>query len=175
MIPGILSSLIFIVTLYWFFPRSWIVPLLPLPVLFLMVGLVWFLVFIPKNKLLPRLTSIRWIAFRYDDYCLHSWTDRFLSIPGDPGRKTLQRKTGFVGSTSVTITTVVSMFLDNVTTIVLIAPVTILICESLGWIRSLTYGRSNTFWYRWCCNIDWWSPNILIGSPQAIFCWFSYP
>ena len=31
-----------------------------------------------------------------------------------------------------TITTVVSMFLDNVTTIVLIAPVTILICEILG-------------------------------------------
>ncbi|NJC97924.1 MAG: ArsB/NhaD family transporter [Anaerolineae bacterium] len=31
-----------------------------------------------------------------------------------------------------TVTTVVSMFLDNVTTIVLIAPVTILICEILG-------------------------------------------
>ncbi len=31
-----------------------------------------------------------------------------------------------------TITTVVSMFLDNVTTVVLIAPVTILICEILG-------------------------------------------
>jgi Na+/H+ antiporter NhaD/arsenite permease-like protein len=32
----------------------------------------------------------------------------------------------------VTITTVVSMFLDNVTTVVLIAPVTVLICEILG-------------------------------------------
>ncbi|HQL39643.1 MAG TPA: SLC13 family permease, partial [Anaerolineaceae bacterium] len=31
-----------------------------------------------------------------------------------------------------TITTLVSMFLDNVTTVVLIAPVTILICEILG-------------------------------------------
>src|SRR4030042_899959 len=31
-----------------------------------------------------------------------------------------------------TVTTVVSMFLDNVTTVVLIAPVTILICEILG-------------------------------------------
>lgn len=31
-----------------------------------------------------------------------------------------------------TITTVLSMFLDNVTTVVLIAPVTILICEILG-------------------------------------------
>ena len=31
-----------------------------------------------------------------------------------------------------TVTTVVSMFLDNVTTVILIAPVTILICEILG-------------------------------------------
>ncbi len=31
-----------------------------------------------------------------------------------------------------TVTTVISMFLDNVTTVVLIAPVTILICEILG-------------------------------------------
>ena len=31
-----------------------------------------------------------------------------------------------------TVTTVLSMFLDNVTTVVLIAPVTILICEILG-------------------------------------------
>jgi len=37
-----------------------------------------------------------------------------------------------------TITTVVSMFLDNVTTVVLIAPVTILICEILG-ISSIPY------------------------------------
>jgi Na+/H+ antiporter NhaD/arsenite permease-like protein len=38
----------------------------------------------------------------------------------------------------VTITTVVSMFLDNVTTVVLIAPVTLLICEILG-ISPLPY------------------------------------
>jgi len=38
----------------------------------------------------------------------------------------------------VTITTVVSMFLDNVTTVVLIAPVTVLICEILG-ISPLPY------------------------------------
>src|SRR5512135_2777080 len=31
-----------------------------------------------------------------------------------------------------TVTTLISMFLDNVTTVVLIAPVTILICENLG-------------------------------------------
>lgn len=37
-----------------------------------------------------------------------------------------------------TVTTVVSMFLDNVTTVVLIAPVTILICEILG-ISSTPY------------------------------------
>ncbi|MFH1186050.1 MAG: SLC13 family permease, partial [Chloroflexota bacterium] len=36
------------------------------------------------------------------------------------------------------ITTVVSMFLDNVTTVVLIAPVTILICEILG-VSALPY------------------------------------
>jgi Na+/H+ antiporter NhaD/arsenite permease-like protein len=38
----------------------------------------------------------------------------------------------------VSITTVVSMFLDNVTTVVLIAPVTVLICEILG-ISPLPY------------------------------------
>ena len=38
----------------------------------------------------------------------------------------------------VTITTLVSMFLDNVTTVVLIAPVTVLICEILG-ISPLPY------------------------------------
>lgn len=37
-----------------------------------------------------------------------------------------------------TVTTVVSMFLDNVTTVVLIAPVTILICEILG-VNSTPY------------------------------------
>lgn len=68
-----------------------------------------------------------------------------------------------------TVTTVVSMFLDNVTTVVLIAPVTILICEILGLdpqpylmaeaILSDTGGVSTLIGD---------PPNILIGSAAGL-------
>ena len=54
------------------------------------------------------------------------------------------------------ITTVLSMFLDNVTTVVLIAPVTILICEILG-ISPIPYllAEGLALRYGWCGNLDW--------------------
>jgi Na+/H+ antiporter NhaD/arsenite permease-like protein len=63
------------------------------------------------------------------------------------------------------ITTVLSMFLDNVTTVVLIAPVTILICEILG-LRSTPYLiaealLSNT---GGVATLVGDPPNVLIGS-----------
>jgi Na+/H+ antiporter NhaD/arsenite permease-like protein len=66
------------------------------------------------------------------------------------------------------ITTVLSMFLDNVTTVVLIAPVTILICEILG-ISSLPYLiaealLSNT---GGVATLVGDPPNVLIGSAAA--------
>jgi Na+/H+ antiporter NhaD/arsenite permease-like protein len=68
-----------------------------------------------------------------------------------------------------TVTTVVSMFLDNVTTVVLIAPVTILICEILG-IASAPYLiaealLSNT---GGVATLVGDPPNILIGSAAGL-------
>jgi len=67
------------------------------------------------------------------------------------------------------ITTVVSMFLDNVTTVVLIAPVTVLICEILG-ISALPYllaeGRlSNT---GGVATLVGDPPNVLIASATGL-------
>jgi Na+/H+ antiporter NhaD/arsenite permease-like protein len=68
-----------------------------------------------------------------------------------------------------TVTTVVSMFLDNVTTIILIAPVTILICEILG-INSTPFllaeaMLSNT---GGVATLVGDPPNILIGSAAGL-------
>ena len=67
------------------------------------------------------------------------------------------------------VTTVLSMFLDNVTTVVLIAPVTILICEILG-ISSLPYLiaealLSNT---GGVATLVGDPPNVLIGSAAGL-------
>src|SRR5688572_983601 len=69
----------------------------------------------------------------------------------------------------VSITTVLSMFLDNVTTVVLIAPVTILICEILG-INPLPYLiaealLSNTVGVATLVGDP---PNVLIGSAAGL-------
>ena len=63
------------------------------------------------------------------------------------------------------ITTVVSMFLDNVTTVVLIAPVTILICEILG-INALPYLLSEALLSNTggVATLVGDPPNVLIGS-----------
>jgi Na+/H+ antiporter NhaD/arsenite permease-like protein len=86
-----------------------------------------------------------------------------------------------------TITTVVSMFLDNVTTVVLIAPVTILICEILG-LNPLPYLMSEAILSNTggMATLIGDPPNILIGSaaglsfmdflthslPIVVFLWF---
>lgn len=64
-----------------------------------------------------------------------------------------------------TITTVVSMFLDNVTTVVLIAPVTILICEILG-LSPLPYLMAEAILSDTggVATLIGDPPNILIGS-----------
>ncbi len=64
-----------------------------------------------------------------------------------------------------TITTVMSMFLDNVTTVVLIAPVTILICEILG-LNPLPYLMSEAILSNTggMATLIGDPPNILIGS-----------
>jgi Na+/H+ antiporter NhaD/arsenite permease-like protein len=63
------------------------------------------------------------------------------------------------------ITTVVSMFLDNVTTVVLIAPVTILICEILG-ISALPYLLAEALLSNTggVATLVGDPPNVLIGS-----------
>jgi Na+/H+ antiporter NhaD/arsenite permease-like protein len=86
-----------------------------------------------------------------------------------------------------TITTVISMFLDNVTTVVLIAPVTILICEILG-LNPLPYLMSEAILSNTggMATLIGDPPNILIGSaaglsfidflthslPIVVFLWF---
>jgi Na+/H+ antiporter NhaD/arsenite permease-like protein len=64
-----------------------------------------------------------------------------------------------------TITTVISMFLDNVTTVVLIAPVTILICEILG-LSPLPYLMAEAILSDTggVATLIGDPPNILIGS-----------
>lgn len=64
-----------------------------------------------------------------------------------------------------TVTTVVSMFLDNVTTVVLIAPVTILICEILG-ISPIPYLMAEALLSDTggVATLIGDPPNILIGS-----------
>jgi len=63
------------------------------------------------------------------------------------------------------ITTVLSMFLDNVTTVVLIAPVTILICEILG-LRSTPYLMAEALLSNTggVATLVGDPPNVLIGS-----------
>jgi len=63
------------------------------------------------------------------------------------------------------ITTVLSMFLDNVTTVVLIAPVTILICEILG-INPLTFLMAEALLSNTggVATLVGDPPNVLIGS-----------
>ncbi len=64
-----------------------------------------------------------------------------------------------------TVTTVISMFLDNVTTVVLIAPVTILICEILG-INPIPYLMAEALLSDTggVATLIGDPPNILIGS-----------
>jgi Na+/H+ antiporter NhaD/arsenite permease-like protein len=87
-----------------------------------------------------------------------------------------------------TITTVVSMFLDNVTTVVLIAPVTILICEILG-VNPVPYLISEALLSNTggVATLVGDPPNVLIGSeaglsfndflthslPIVVFAWFT--
>ncbi len=68
-----------------------------------------------------------------------------------------------------TITTVVSMFLDNVTTIVLIAPVTILICEIMG-IASTPYLLAEAILSDTggVATLIGDPPNIIIGSAAGL-------
>lgn len=68
-----------------------------------------------------------------------------------------------------TITTVVSMFLDNVTTVVLIAPVTVLICEILG-LRSQPYLMAEAILSNTggVATLIGDPPNILIGSAAGL-------
>ncbi|MFH1523619.1 MAG: ArsB/NhaD family transporter [Chloroflexota bacterium] len=68
-----------------------------------------------------------------------------------------------------TVTTVVSMFLDNVTTVVLIAPVTILICEILG-IPSAPYLISEALLSNTggVATLVGDPPNIIIGSAAGL-------
>lgn len=86
------------------------------------------------------------------------------------------------------ITTLVSMFLDNVTTVVLIAPVTILICEILG-LNSQPYLMAEALLSNTggVATLVGDPPNILIGSatgftftdflthslPVVVFVWFA--
>lgn len=67
------------------------------------------------------------------------------------------------------VTTVLSMFLDNVTTVVLIAPVTILICEILG-ISPLPYLVSEALLSNTggVATLVGDPPNILIGSATGL-------
>jgi len=68
-----------------------------------------------------------------------------------------------------TVTTILSMFLDNVTTVVLIAPVTILICEILG-ISPLPYLVSEALLSNTggVATLVGDPPNILIGSAAGL-------
>lgn len=84
------------------------------------------------------------------------------------------------------ITTLLSMFLDNVTTVVLIAPVTILICEILG-VSAVPYLVSEALLSNTggVATLIGDPPNVLIGSaaglsfvdflkyslPIVLFCW----
>ena len=68
-----------------------------------------------------------------------------------------------------TVTTVLSMFLDNVTTVVLIAPVTILICEILG-VNSIPYLISEALLSNTggVATLVGDPPNIIIGSAAGL-------
>jgi Na+/H+ antiporter NhaD/arsenite permease-like protein len=68
-----------------------------------------------------------------------------------------------------TITTLVSMFLDNVTTVVLIAPVTILICEILG-VNPIPYLISEALLSNTggVATLVGDPPNVLIGSEAGL-------
>lgn len=68
-----------------------------------------------------------------------------------------------------TVTTVLSMFLDNVTTVVLIAPVTILICEILG-ISSTPYLLTEAILSNTggVATLVGDPPNIIIGSAAGL-------
>lgn len=133
MIPGIVSTLIFLVSLYLIFSEKLNRTITSMMGAVLMVGLGMYLGFYDEEKALAAIDfntlgllfgMMVLVAlleptgfFQY----LAIWAGRFSR--GEPVRLLV-----LLGG----VTTVLSMFLDNVTTVVLIAPVTILISEVLG-------------------------------------------
>jgi len=86
-----------------------------------------------------------------------------LSVPACP-RRSLARQAGSPLRPAGSITTVISMFLDNVTTVVLIAPVTILICEILA--SALPYLLAEALLQTRVALQPWWAIRPMFSLPR---------
>lgn len=133
MIPGILSSLIFIVTLYLIFSEKLNRTIASLAGAVLMVGLGLIFGFYSEEQAIATVdfNTIGLLLGMMIIVSILEPTGFFQYLAILVGKHS-NGKPVLLLVLLGTITTVVSMFLDNVTTIVLIAPVTILICEILG-------------------------------------------
>jgi len=165
-LAAILSSLIFLVSLWLIFSEKLNRTITAIAGAALIVGLGKLLGFYSEAEalaavdfntlglLLGMMILVALLEPTGFFQCLAVWTGRVSQ--GRPVRLLV-----LLG----TVTTVLSMFLDNVTTIVLIAPVTILICEILG-VSTIPYLiaealLSNT---GGVATLIGDPPNVLIGS-----------
>jgi Na+/H+ antiporter NhaD/arsenite permease-like protein len=165
-IPAILTSLIFIVSLIFIFSEKMHRSIIAIAGAVLMVGIGKLLGFYSEQAALDAI-DFNTLGLLLGMMMLVSMLEptgffQYIAVwaarasGGKPVRLFI-----LLGS----VTTILSMFLDNVTTVVLIAPVTILICEILG-ISPLPYLiaealLSNT---GGVATLVGDPPNVLIGS-----------
>jgi len=133
MIPGILATLIFVVSLWLIFSEKLNRTITGIAGAVLIVGLGRLMGFYTETEAVTAI-DFNTLGLLLGMMILVALLEptgffQFLAVwAGQFSRGRPVRLLVLLG----TITTLVSMFLDNVTTVVLIAPVTILICEILG-------------------------------------------
>jgi Na+/H+ antiporter NhaD/arsenite permease-like protein len=170
MIVGIIVSLIFLVSLWLIFSEKLNRTITSMLGAFLIVGIGLLMGFYSEEEaiasidfntlglLLGMMILVALLEPTGFFQFLAVWAGRLSK--GQPVRLLI-----LLGS----ITTIVSMFLDNVTTVVLIAPVTILICEILG-VNPIPYLISEALLSNTggVATLVGDPPNVLIGSEAGL-------
>lgn len=133
MIPQILTSFIFLASLWLIFSEKLNRTIVGLLGAVLMIGFGKFLHFYDETQAISAVdfNTLGLLLGMMTLVALLEPTGFFQFLAVWAGRVSRGRPVVLLVMLG-TVTTVVSMFLDNVTTVVLIAPVTILICEILG-------------------------------------------
>jgi Na+/H+ antiporter NhaD/arsenite permease-like protein len=163
MAAQIISSLIFLVCLWLIFSEKINRTIVGFTGAFLMVSLGKLLGFYDENKAIASMdfNTLGLLVGMMILIALLEPTGFFQFLAVWAGRFSRGRPVVMLVMLG-TVTTLVSMFLDNVTTVVLIAPVTILICEILG-INPTPYLMAEALLS------DTGGVSTLVGAPPNVF------